>query len=128
MSAHDLSSATVAQVSMRAVDLPRAKAFYREKLGLTIAVDAPNLAIMAAGSVTIMLSPAEKPEYDHPGSILYFRVADVAATHRELVSRGVTFVAPPHPVHKGPGFELWMGFLKDSEGNTLAIMETKKVG
>ena len=28
-----------------------------------------------------MLSPAEKPELDHPSSILYFEVPDIRAAH-----------------------------------------------
>jgi hypothetical protein len=36
------------------------------------------------------------------------------------------FERAPHLVHRAAGMELWIGFLQDSEGNTLAIMEEKR--
>jgi predicted enzyme related to lactoylglutathione lyase len=67
-----------------------------------------------------MLSRPEAPEYDHPGSVLYFRVPDVDTAYRRLLDRGVSFAA--HAVHREPGRELRMAFFKDTEGNTLALM------
>jgi methylmalonyl-CoA/ethylmalonyl-CoA epimerase len=72
-----------------------------------------------------MLSPAETPELDHPGSIIYYNVPDVVATHAAMQARGVKFREGPHAVHKAGPRELWMAFLDDTEGNTLAIMEWK---
>lgn len=58
-----------------------------------------------------------------PGSVVYFRVADIEARHRELVGRGVVFEGAPHLVHRhDSGIEEWMAFFTDSEGNTLALM------
>jgi methylmalonyl-CoA/ethylmalonyl-CoA epimerase len=74
-----------------------------------------------------MLSGAEEPEFDHPGSVLYFKVSDVEATHRTLKDRGVRFRDDPHIVHRAPTYELWMSFFRDSEDNTLAIMCEKLV-
>lgn len=69
-----------------------------------------------------MISKAEKPEFDHPGSVLYFKVADIGAAHRDLGARGVQFVDEPHLIARMPDHELWMVFFTDSEGNTLALM------
>jgi methylmalonyl-CoA/ethylmalonyl-CoA epimerase len=69
-----------------------------------------------------MLGKAEKPEFDHPGSVLYFKVADIRATHRDLAGRGVQFEGDPHLIARMPDHELWMAFFRDSEGNTLALM------
>ena len=74
-----------------------------------------------------MLSWAEKPEFDHPGSILYYKVADVVATHAALLARGVAFVDQPHVVHRAETYELWMTFFTDSEGNTAAVMAEKPI-
>jgi hypothetical protein len=41
--------------------------------------------------VRLMLDIAEKPEFDHPSSILYFTVPDVAAAHREMLASGGRF-------------------------------------
>lgn len=113
---------TIGQISMRATDLPRAVAFYRDVLGVRHLFDAgPELSFFDCGGVRLMLSKPEK-EFDHPGSVLYFRVDDIHAAHRILSGRGVEFIDAPHLIARLPDHELWMTFLHDSEGNTLALM------
>jgi methylmalonyl-CoA/ethylmalonyl-CoA epimerase len=111
------------QVAYRAQDIDRAVRFYRDVLGMPFLFQAPpGLAFFRCGTVTLMLSRVESPEFDHPGSVLYFRVPDLEAAHRGLLERGVAFDGPPHAVHREAGRELRMAFFKDSEGNTLALM------
>jgi methylmalonyl-CoA/ethylmalonyl-CoA epimerase len=69
-----------------------------------------------------MLGLPEKPELDHPGSILYFAVDDLGEAHRALAARGVRFTDEPHLIAEMPDHELWMAFFEDSEGNDLALM------
>ncbi len=111
------------QVALRAQDIDRAVHFYRDVLGMPFLFQAsPGLAFFRCGAVTLMLSRPESPEYDHPGSVLYFRVPDLDAAYRRLADRGVSFAGPPHAVHREPGRELRMAFFKDSEANPLALM------
>ncbi|HEX2450839.1 MAG TPA: VOC family protein [Gemmatimonadales bacterium] len=111
------------QVALRAQDLDRAVRFYRDVLGMPFLFQAPpGLAFFRCGSVTLMLSRPERAEFDHPGSVLYFRVPDLDAAYAALVGRGVRFESEPHPVHREPGRELRMALLRDSEGNPLALM------
>jgi predicted enzyme related to lactoylglutathione lyase len=118
---------TIGQIAMTAKDLPRAVAFYRDRLGIRFLFQAPpGLAFFDCGGVRLMLSTPEKPEHDHPGSVLYFKVADIHAAHRDLAGRGVEFEGLPHLIAKLPDHELWMAFFKDSEGNTLALMHEKR--
>jgi methylmalonyl-CoA/ethylmalonyl-CoA epimerase len=72
--------------------------------------------------VRLMLGIPSAPEYDHPGSVLYFKVPDINASYAVLVGRGVQFKGLPHLVARMPDHELWMAFFDDSEGNTLALM------
>jgi hypothetical protein len=66
-----------------------------------------------------MLSQKEAPSTE---SVLYFRVADIGASYRQLVASGVDFVAAPHLIHThGDGTEEWMGFFKDPDGQLLAL-------
>jgi methylmalonyl-CoA/ethylmalonyl-CoA epimerase len=113
----------IGQIAIRITDLARATAFYRDALGLPFLFDAPRLAFFQAGSVRLMLSPAETPEFDHPGSVLYFNVAEIASAYGTLRARGVRFRDEPHVVHSTPHGALWMTFFEDSEANVLALME-----
>jgi len=113
----------IGQIAVRATDLPRAVAFYRDRLGLKYLFEAPGLAFFECGGTHLMLSGAETPEFDHPASILYFDVAEIASAHRTLTDRGVHFRDEPHIVHRAGDRALWMAFLDDSEGNVFAIRQ-----
>src|SRR5262245_56714271 len=86
------------QISMRAHDVDRAVRFYRDTLGLRLLfVAPPGLAFFDCEGVRLMLSRPE-PGFDHPGSVLYFYVTDIADAHRMLASRGVAFRTAPHKI------------------------------
>jgi methylmalonyl-CoA/ethylmalonyl-CoA epimerase len=120
---------TLGQISMNVRDLARATTFYRDTLGVPFLFEVPNLAFFDLGGVRLMLSPPESPELDHAGSVLYFRVADIAAAHAELAARGVVFVDEPHVIADMGTYRLWMTFFHDSEGNLLSLMsEVAKAG
>jgi predicted enzyme related to lactoylglutathione lyase len=113
---------TIGQISMNAKDVDRATTFYRDTLKLPFLFRFGDLAFFNCDGIRLMVGKAEKPEFDHPGSVLYFKVADIRATHRDLVAGGVTFEGEPHLIARMPDHELWMAFFRDSEGNTLALM------
>ena len=111
------------QIAINAKDVERAAAFYEDKLGLKLLFKAPpKLAFFDCGGVRLMLDRAEKPEFDHPGSILYFAVPDIQAAHARMKEKGVHFEDEPHVIAKMPDHDLWMTFFRDSEGNLLALM------
>jgi methylmalonyl-CoA/ethylmalonyl-CoA epimerase len=119
----DLGLSRIGQISIVVKDVGRATAFYRDALGMRFLFEAPpKLAFFDCGGVRLMLSTAEEAEFDHPSSILYFKVDDIRATHAALSGRGVEFRDEPHLVAKLPDHELWMAFFRDSEGNTFALM------
>jgi methylmalonyl-CoA/ethylmalonyl-CoA epimerase len=124
--AYSTHLATIGQIAMIARDVARATAFYRDSLGMKFLFEFPGLAFFDCGGVRLMISKPEKPEFDHPGSILYFKVTDIDAAHADLKAKGVEFTDAPHLIAKMPDHELWMAFFKDSEGNTLALMEEKR--
>jgi len=112
----------IGQIAVNVKDLERATAFYRDALGMRPLFQAPRLAFFDCGGIRLMLSPPEKPEFDHPGSILYYKVDDIKAAHTALRGRGVPFEGEPHVVAQLPAHDLWMAFCRDSEGNLLALM------
>ena len=123
----DLRQSRIGQIAVVCKDVARATTFYADALGLRFLFSAgPTLSFFDCGGVRLMLTTAEQPEHDHPGSILYFFVTDIAETHNGLTAKGVSFVDVPHMIAQMPDHQLWLAAFKDSEGNTMAIMEEKR--
>jgi catechol 2,3-dioxygenase-like lactoylglutathione lyase family enzyme len=112
----------IGQIAINVHDLNRATAFYRDTLGLRLLFTAGKLAFLDCGGVRLMLDTPEKPEFDHPSSILYFAVIDIKAAHQQMVAQGVRFEDDPHVIARMPDHDLWMTFFRDSEQNLLALM------
>jgi predicted enzyme related to lactoylglutathione lyase len=112
----------VGQIGVTVQDLDRAVAFYGDTLGMRFLFRAPKVAFFDCDGLRLMLSLPERPEHNHPASILYYRVADLRAAHATLLARGVTFLDEPHLIARMPDHELWMAFFTDTEGNTLGLM------
>jgi methylmalonyl-CoA/ethylmalonyl-CoA epimerase len=103
-------------------DLPRAVAFYRDILGIPLLFEVPRMAFFDCGGVRLMLGEPESAEFDHPASILYYRVPDIRAAFQELRERGVAFADEPHLVADMGDHELWMTFFRDPDLNVMALM------
>lgn len=117
----------IGQIAINAKDVARAKAFYRDILGLTHLFDAgPNLTFFRCGDVRLMITRPEKPEFDHPASIIYYKVDDLPKTHQALLAKGVAFEHAPTLVAPMPDHDLWMAFLRDSENNIVGLMAEVK--
>jgi len=114
------------QIAVNVHDIERAIKFYRDILGLPLLFTAGKLAFFNCGGVRLMLDTPEKPEFDHPSSILYFAVPAIQAAYRQLRENGVTFEHEPHLLAKMPDHDLWMTFFRDSENNLLALMSEVK--
>ena len=117
----------IGQIAINAHDVERAATFYQDALGLKLLFKAPpGLAFFDCGGVRLMLSRPDKPEFEHPSSILYFAVSDIQAAHAKMKQQGVTFEDEPHLIAKMPDHDLWMTFFHDSEGNLLGLMSEVK--
>jgi predicted enzyme related to lactoylglutathione lyase len=110
------------QIFINVSDLERATAFYRDVLGLPLLFTVPNMAFFDCAGVRLMLGRAETPEFDHPSSILYFRVPEINAAHRRLLEMGVQFLNAPRVIAPMPAYDLWMAAFRDSEGNVMQLM------
>lgn len=118
----------IEQVAIPVRDLARATAFYRDRLGMKLLFEVPpQLAFFDCDGIRLALSISSDPMYDPPGSIVYYRVADMEAAHAELEGQGIEFLRGPHKVAELGNFEVWMAFFEDTEGNTLAITCEKPV-
>ena len=112
----------IGQIAITVHDVKKATAFYRDTLGIKLLFEVPNMAFFDCGAVRLMLSLPEKPELDHPSSILYFRVLNIQAAYERLKSGGVHFEDKPHLIARMPDHELWMTFFRDLENNLMALM------
>jgi predicted enzyme related to lactoylglutathione lyase len=119
-----LALARIGQISINVHDVDRATAFYRDTLGMRHLFSVPGkMSFFDCAGVRLMLSlPEGGPEFDHPSSIIYFKVDNIQQAFDILRQRGVEIASAPHLIARMGTHDLWMGFFKDSEGNTLSLM------
>jgi methylmalonyl-CoA/ethylmalonyl-CoA epimerase len=123
MTATAFGLSRIHQIAVVVHDIRRAVVFYRDVLGMKLLFEIPpNLAFFDAGGVRLMLSLPSAPEFDHPGSIIYFHVDEIQEAARELKTRGVVFDEAPHIVGQLPHADVWLATFKDPDGNVLALM------
>ena len=116
------------QIAQHAEDLDRATAFYRDLLGSdpTATYDPPGLVFFDLDGVRLLLDRGA------PSALLYLGVEDIDATVERLRADGVTVEGEPGVIftHEddtlGPaGTDEWMGFVRDSEGNLVGLVERR---
>ena len=113
----------IGQISIVVRDVARAVAYYRDVLGMKFLFSAgPTLAFFDCGGVRLMLGPASEPRFDHPASILYYRVPEIQAAFATLKGRGAIVEREPQLTANMGTYELWIGFLRDPDENILALM------
>jgi len=121
--AKPLQLSCIGQISVTIHDLSRAVAFYRDILGMRLLFEVPpKMAFFDCGGLRLMLAVPEEPEFNHPSSILYYRVDDIQEAWESLSEAGVDLRRPPHLLARMKDHDLWMAFFRDSEGNMLALM------
>jgi len=117
-----LRHSTIGQIAVNVHNLPMAIDFYRDILGIKFLFKTPSMAFFDLNGVRLMLGKPEKPEFDHPSSIIYYKVSDLRETYKSLIAKGVAFESKPQLVARMPNHELWMAFFRDVDGNLLALM------
>lgn len=129
MTGHPAGPSRIGQIAIPVDDIERAVRFYGDTLGLRLLFRVPpGLAFFDCGGVRLMLSRPEGPDASRHAGLLYYVVADLDATYRSLLERGVHFVDAPHCVARLPDHELWMVFCRDSEQNLLGLMSEVRPG
>lgn len=117
----------IGQIAITVSDVDAALAYYRDVLGLTFLFSAgPNLAFLTDGSVRLMLSTPQGHGAPGANSVLYFTVQDIDSTYAAIVGRGSVAERAPQLIAKMPDHDLWMGFLRDPDGNLVGLMEEKR--
>jgi catechol 2,3-dioxygenase-like lactoylglutathione lyase family enzyme len=108
-------------------DIPRAKQFYGETLGLNVSEEHGMLQLQLAGGATVLVYPKENHE---PASftILNFPVADVEEAVDRLTEAGVPFEhyegdlqTDEKGIFRGEGPTI--AWFRDPAGNILSVLE-----
>jgi methylmalonyl-CoA/ethylmalonyl-CoA epimerase len=112
------------QVAQRAIDLDRAVRFYEEVLGaeLVARFDPPGLAFFRVGELRLLLDRGA------PSALIYIEVPDARTSLETLRGSGVEVDTEPHCIFVDEdgifgeaGWEEWMAFIRDSEGNVVGL-------
>lgn len=122
---HKLSE--IGQIAITVSDVSQALMFYRDVLGLDFLFSpAPTLAFLSARSVRIMLSTPQGAGAVGANSVLYFKVKDIESVFTSIVERGAQPERPPQMAAQMPDHALWIGFVRDPDGNLVGLMEEKR--
>jgi len=113
----------LAQIALTVTDLDAARVFYRDALGLQHLFDAGTMAFFDCGGVRLLVGTGEGQPGG--GTLVYFRVADLAGAVAALKQRGAGIVQEAHIVAAMKDCDLWLAFVKDPAGNLLGLMEEK---
>ena len=117
----------IGQIAVTVSDVAKALPFYRDVLGLKFLFSpSPSLAFLAAGAARIMLTTPQGAGSVGANSILYFKVTDIVEAHAAIVAKGATDERAPELTAKLPDHELWIGFVRDPDGNLVGLMEEKR--
>ena len=119
MSSNGPQIQAIGQIAVTVADIDRAVTFYQDVLGLQLLFRFPGLAFFNCGGVRLMLSKPEKPGT----SIIYYRVPSIQAAAAAIEGRGVALLHQPSIAHRDERHELWLAFLRDSEGNHVGLMQ-----
>ncbi len=113
----------IGQIALTVSDVSKALGFYRDILGLKFLFEAgPNLAFLAAGNTRLMLTTPQGHGEPGHNSVLYFKTADLAATHASVIERGARQEREPQLTARLPEHELWISFIRDPDGNLIGLM------
>ena len=112
----------IGQISINVHEVDRAVQFYRDKLGIKHLFTIPKMAFFDCAGINLMLAVPERPEFDHPSSIIYFNVDNIQEVFQTLLADGVKFEQGPQLVARMDTYDLWMAFFRDTENNALALM------
>jgi catechol 2,3-dioxygenase-like lactoylglutathione lyase family enzyme len=110
------------------VDVPRAKGFYRDTLGLRLIMEEPPFALVFdANGIMLRLGMAKEIAPAH-GTVLGWQVPEITATVKNLAIAGVSFER--YEGMDQDELSIWtsptgakVAWFKDPDGNTLSISE-----
>src|SRR5262245_47458141 len=112
-----LSRITAVMLGVR--DLAPALDFYQKKLGLSVIMQGPALALLQCGPVMLGLSRGHVNLAPHVAGAteVVFAVENVRAAHQALSALGIVFTTGPRQATPTD----WVAHFKDPDGHLLSI-------
>jgi methylmalonyl-CoA/ethylmalonyl-CoA epimerase len=120
-----ISLSRIKQIAIPVHTLDKAKAFYRDTLGLRHLFDAPPaLSFFDCGGVQLMLAgpEAQGKDGDQQHPVLFYDVSDIKKTHAWIKSSGAKSLEEPRVVMRSNGREIWISSVSDGQGNVVGLM------
>ncbi len=122
-----LNPSHIRQVAVPVRDVDRARAFYRDTLGLPHLFDAPpGLAFFQCGETRLMLSQPEGAE-TAGGPMLYYAVPSARDAEAALAAEGLAFEQAAHHIATVGGKQVWLAIARDGEGNLIGLMSEEEI-
>jgi catechol 2,3-dioxygenase-like lactoylglutathione lyase family enzyme len=121
-------------LSINVSDMPKAKSFYVDKLGLKITteyrIDNDNwwvsLTFPDGGATFTLARASQYPEKPKSGTLaLYFETSDVDTAHKELIDKGIIVNDIQNDLF-GPGSGVKFFNFEDPDGNLVHIVQVHK--
>ena len=114
----------IGQLAITVSDVEQALGFYRDILGLEFLFSpSENLAFLKCGETRLMLSTPQGSGEVGKNSIAYFYVDNIVDFYQQRVSNGEIVEREPALAAQMNDHELWIGFVRDSDKNLVAVME-----
>ena len=115
------------QLAITVKDVQRSLPFYTEVLGLQfLFAPTEQLAFMQCGDTRLMLSQPQGAGEIGKNSIPYFKTTDIEQFYATALELGAHGERAPQLAAQMPDHQLWIGFLKDPDGNLIGLMEEKR--
>ena len=120
-----VSLSRIKQIAVPVDDVDRAKAFYKDTLGMQHLFDAPPaLSFFDCGGVRLMLCgpAAQGADGNKQHAVLFYDVSDIKKTYASIKSAGAPSLAEPHIIARMNGREVWIAELGDGHGNNVSLI------
>ena len=120
-----VSLSRIKQIALPVNSVEKAKAFYKDVLGLRHLFDAPPaLSFFDCGGVRLMLAgpEAQGKDGDTQHAVLFYDVSDIKTAYAAIKAAGAPSLAEPHIITRMNGREVWIAELGDGQGNCVSLM------